>query len=280
MREHPLYIQCEEKQLFSVVYEPERKSLNEKSVGYIMLHPFAEEKKCAQRVIVELARALQRTGACVLVFDFSGCGESEGELSQARLEDWIDETKSMVHFLTEKHGVEEVQLLGVRLGAYIAAMACYDQPDVSRIILLEPILNPAKYLIKALKTKLVQELLTDGAVRSNREELVNELNSGSGIDFGGYLISPAFYQSLQRMEDEAFPYIPKRLLIVNVSSSGRSTRSFLRIKDRLSNHTDQLVSKTIRFEEFWLLSEPGFSSDFIDELLLAFTENKVHANIP
>ena len=48
----------------------------------LLVLPFAEERKGALPVFVELARALAERQTASLLFDFSGCGDSDGAFEQ------------------------------------------------------------------------------------------------------------------------------------------------------------------------------------------------------
>lgn len=81
------------------------------------------EDLCARRGLRQLAEALAVAGLPVLRFDWPGSGDSAGEETDADLVPrWRESVKDAARFLAEEAGVTEVVLVGLRLGALLAAI--------------------------------------------------------------------------------------------------------------------------------------------------------------
>ena len=85
--------------------------------GMLFCDPFAEEKKCAHRVMVEAARAFCEADIGCMRFDYRGTGDSPGEFVEATPELWIEDIVAAASYLREVMGVTTLGLLGLRLGA-------------------------------------------------------------------------------------------------------------------------------------------------------------------
>ena len=90
------------------------------SRALVLCHPFAEEKKCAHRTMVEAARAIAEAGIAVLRFDHRGCGDSPGSFGACDVHDWRADIRGALECAARETGAT-AGLLGLRLGATLAA---------------------------------------------------------------------------------------------------------------------------------------------------------------
>ena len=192
--------------LFGLLYSPDRPG----GRAILIVHPFAEEKKSAQRVLVELAQHLASAGFHVLLFDLRGCGDSQGDMGTASVGGWVEDTAAAADFLRRKSGVSRLSLIGIRLGSYLAGLYASVDLQIDRLLLVAPVFDPVGYLRKSLRGKLMKELITDGQVTSRRDDLLRSLQSGGSVDFDGYPITGLFYRSLQEAADRYGDAIPDR----------------------------------------------------------------------
>lgn len=199
------------------------------SIGFVLIHPFAEEKKSAHRIGVELSRRLCGEGFPVLMFDLRGCGDSEGDFASVRLTDWLTDMECAIDMFRQSTGTTTVGLIGLRFGAYLSGYYAAKRGQVGLCVWIEPVLKPVDYLRKSLRHKLMKELCTEGKVVSNRNDLLQDLEHNRRIDFDGYEIgSPLFRDLMQAQEKEVvlkgMPEIPVELL-VSVSMNGRVSKA-------------------------------------------------------
>jgi len=95
--------------------------------GLVLCHPFAEEKKCAHRTLVDLARGCVDAGWAALRFDMRGCGDSPGDFGEADLSDWRADISAATEMLASELE-RPVGLAGLRLGATLAAQVAGERP--------------------------------------------------------------------------------------------------------------------------------------------------------
>lgn len=114
--------------------------------GVVFCHPFGHEYITLHRAARLLAAQISRTGLPTLRFDYSGTGDSAGQLGDARLEHWVDEIGRATDVLRARTGVERVSLVGVRLGAALALLAAAERDDVESLALWDPVVWGRTYL--------------------------------------------------------------------------------------------------------------------------------------
>lgn len=180
--------------LYGMLYIPDSIPLG----ATLIVHPFCEEKKSAQRVLADVAQTLAAKREYVLLFDLRGCGDSEGDMSDADLTDWIEDIQKAAGFLKAQSGCKEISMIGLRLGAYLTSLYVPRAPAVKRIVLLEPVFRASDDFRKMLRDKQMKELLTRGRIASKRDELIANLSNGQVVDFNGYPITGKMY--LQMVE--------------------------------------------------------------------------------
>jgi hypothetical protein len=248
--ETPLFIENSPK-LFGLLFLPEPEV--RKSTAYLVIHPFAEEKKSAHRTLVELSRQLYQHGYPVLMFDLRGCGDSEGDFGTVRLAEWLTDIHAAAGLLKSSAACAKLNLLALRFGAFLAQGYDRRHPgDVAAHIWIEPVLNPADYLRKSLRHKLMKELCTAGIVTSSRDGLLQNLQGQKSIDFDGYeigaglyqdFLSPLLNQDMDRLETEN----GSKGLLVSVSLNGKMSRS---VQETAALYP-QMHTLCLQMELFW-----------------------------
>jgi len=246
--EKALFIEAE-KRLFSFIFLPELEK--RKSIGFVIIHPFAEERKSAHRILVELSRELYHIGFPVLMFDLRGCGDSEGDFGSVRLSEWIADIDAAVNTLHSCTDLSSIGIISLRFGAFLSS--CYSslKKNISENIWIEPVLDPLEYLRKSLRHKLIKELCTDGSIQSNRNELFQNLQNSMSIDFSGYEISSDFYKDLQ-YECQRQTLIQQldqinKGFVISISTNGKMTKN---VKE-ISLQKPELAYETIKMDLFW-----------------------------
>lgn len=137
--------------------------------GIVLCYPFGQEYMRAHRACRQLAMLLAKKGYHVLRFDYSGTGNSSGDVDSASLPRWIDDAGLAIDELKEMSDVASVSLVGLRLGAAIAALATVGRSDVSRLVAWDPIVTGRDY-IATLQREIAAEVQSSyGPVSGNRE---------------------------------------------------------------------------------------------------------------
>lgn len=154
----PMFFGPNESQLYGVYHPPAGAGLTGR--GVVLCNPLGQEALRAHRAYRVLADAMARERWHVFRFDYSGTGDSWGCIEESTIEAWksdigyaIDELKAIV-------GIRSIYLLGLRLGATLAATVAAQRSDVKGVVLWEPICDGDEY-IKALVGDIPKSVYTD-----------------------------------------------------------------------------------------------------------------------
>ncbi|WP_322091608.1 alpha/beta fold hydrolase [Paraburkholderia bannensis] len=116
-------------------------------IGVVLCNPFGYDALCTHRGWRKLAERLARAGLPTLRFDYPGTGDAAGmEDDEGRVDAWIDSIGAAVRLLRECTGVTRVALVGLRLGATLAAVAAQRLGSVDDLVLLAPPVTGRRYI--------------------------------------------------------------------------------------------------------------------------------------
>lgn len=171
-------------------------------VGVLLLQPGIHEYERAHWAFRSLASALAARGHHVLRFDYRGTGDSAGEPDDATVEACVEDAQIASQELRESPQVRKVSLVGMRLGAAVAAMAATRGLEVDNLVLWEPVVRGARYLaeLETLDAAMRLRLLLSG--RQSTDEL------------SGFLFPPAIQQSIARVDLAALGRVDARRVLV------------------------------------------------------------------
>lgn len=146
----PRYFGPEDRPLFGWAH-PAPPSAAPSPLGVVVCNPFGYEAICAHRSLRAFASAIAEAGIPSLRFDYDGTGDSAGDdRDPGRVKAWVDSIHHAIDELRRVSGVREVVLLGVRLGALLAAVAAADREDVSGLVAIAPVLS-GKHHVRELR---------------------------------------------------------------------------------------------------------------------------------
>lgn len=213
--------------------------------GLVFCDPFAEEKKCAHRVLVEAARSFCAANVGSLRFDYRGTGDSPGQFAEATPDQWIEDIVAATRYLRETGGVTTVGLLGLRLGASLAARAIDAGAEADLLILWEPVLDGKQYLTQNLRRSQIKAMLTDEE-RFDAGKL-RAAHSEDYFDFDGYLISTEMRRQIEAINLlTAPPRFRGPALVVNIGPREQPAEPYVALGEALGART-----VAVRQEPFW-----------------------------
>jgi pimeloyl-ACP methyl ester carboxylesterase len=112
----------------------------------LLCYPVGSEYMRAHRAFRQLNTLLSRAGANVLRFDYSCTGDSAGNGVDATVEAWLEDVDWALDELKDTAASESVSVVGLRMGAALAALASRKREDVAHLVLWDPIVSGREYL--------------------------------------------------------------------------------------------------------------------------------------
>ena len=178
--------------LFSLFYRPGEETAPEHFI--LFFPPFTEELNKSRRMISLQARKFAAMGYGVLVVDYYGTGDSEGQFSEATWDIWQRDLSIIATWL-EEQGAQHITLWGLRFGALLAMHSIpLFQEKLSRILLWQPVIRGELMMSQFLRLRLAADMIGAGnaagggnvTVRDLREQLAN----GNSVEVAGYELTP------------------------------------------------------------------------------------------
>lgn len=129
----------------------------------VFCNAFGDERKSSCLAVTRLARTLASRGMAVLRFDYWGCGDSPGEFADASVATRLADIRGALEYLSARSAADTIWLLGLRLGATLAARAAEQIRNCAGLVLIEPIPDGGAYVEALLQRKRVRQMLTTGS---------------------------------------------------------------------------------------------------------------------
>lgn len=107
--------------------------------GVVIAGAHGFEDLCSRRFLTLLAGRIAMAGLPVLQFDYPGCGDAAGDHAEpGRVEAWVASIGEACDRLKRETGVEDVVIVGFRLGALLTPLAAAGRDDIAGLALLAP----------------------------------------------------------------------------------------------------------------------------------------------
>ncbi len=197
MSETAFFLPLGDERLFAFLHQPEVPCRG----GVVLCAPLAEEKLWSHRVFVSFARDLAARGYAVLRFDYRGEGDSDRPFERTDLSTRIADTAAVTDELKRRvTGLARVTLIGLRLGATVAAATAAGRMDVERLVLWDPVTDGAEYMQSVLRINLMAQMAIHHKVVESREQLVARLDRGETVNVEGYPVSGAFFREMSGLK--------------------------------------------------------------------------------
>ena len=140
----PFYFGTSAARLFGCYHAPERGA--KRNCAVVFCYPMGHEYIQFHRACRRLAALLARAGFPVLRFDFYGCGDSGGDCAEGRIHRWLEDIAAAVSELSNRCPSDNICLIGLRLGASLAAIAGARRADIDGMVLWDPIVSGKLYV--------------------------------------------------------------------------------------------------------------------------------------
>ncbi len=207
----PLYFSSGDHKLFAWLHRPA--VLSPTSVGLVICKPFGYEHLCTHRSLRVFADTAAQLGMPALRFDYLGCGDSADLQPDAdQIKQWVEDILAAEAELRRQTGVQQVCLLGVRLGALLATLAAARLSNVKAMIFLAPVTSGKRYL-RELRTARLAAIM--GTAEADRDVTPAAAGTPGSMEFSGYAMSPATMETLSKIDlgKSPVPAMQKALVI-------------------------------------------------------------------
>ncbi|MGO4886922.1 alpha/beta hydrolase family protein [Anaerobacillus sp. MEB173] len=176
-----IMFQVNEKNLSGAIHIPGNSGLHSHP-AIILVHGFVGSKVGEHRLFVKAARYFSQLGYVVFRFDFSGCGESDGDYGDVTVSNQIEELKGAIDFVLSQKEVNKNNLtvIGHSLGGAVSALTAGLDDRISQLLLWSPVARPYEDIVR---------ITGDFAVKHAKE---------TGLyDYNGFNLSHTFFSDLQ-----------------------------------------------------------------------------------
>jgi pimeloyl-ACP methyl ester carboxylesterase len=195
-------------------------------IGLLIVPPFGWEDVCSYRPLRCLAGVLADRGIPVLRYDLPGTGDSSGSIVDSGLDSglidaWIRSIGDAAAQLRAIANVDDVAVLGIRLGGTLAAVAA-SRGEIQDLILWGSY-SAGRSEMRELRAYAEME----------RWEYSNDHAPSQpipGFEVGGFLITPETQRDIEALDLANFPALgPRRVLILsrdNLAADAKLVRAF------------------------------------------------------
>ncbi|HEX9729019.1 MAG TPA: alpha/beta fold hydrolase [Gemmatimonadales bacterium] len=202
---NPLYFGTSARPLLGV-YHPARTG-GTQGQGIVLCYPFGQEYMRAHRAFRQLALLLSKRGFHVFRFDYSATGDSAGESGDATTDQWVEDIETAVDELRDTAAIDAVSLIGLRLGAALAATAASRLDELDRLVLWDPVVRGTSYITE------IQDARTAHA-GNGRPRPASTRDDGT-VGILGFPLTPVLRASLEALDlTRIEPVRAKRSLVV------------------------------------------------------------------
>ncbi len=259
---NPFYFGDSENPLFGIYHPPTNanKKLNE---GVLLCYPQAREYEITHWAMRQLASLMAKAGAHVLRFDYSGTGDSAGDYESVSIDKWKSDIQIAIDELKDTAWVKKVSLVGLRMGATLAALTA-EEIEVKNLILWDPVVTGKDY---------INELSHVQNVLSSRLGISNASNGTNGHrpdGFLGYPSPPGLESSIKEIDlaKNFQTKAEKTFLVVS-----QEIPEYLRLRDHLTEQGNPFEYRLAPDNGNWGNTKENWEIFFAQNILQAITES-------
>jgi uncharacterized protein len=214
---NPFYFGTNHRRLFGI-YEAAH-AIGGPVRGAVICNPLGAEQVYAHRALRQLSRKLNAAGVDVLRFDYFGTGDSAGDMTDADLTGWESDIRSAIAELESVDGSMAISLIGLRLGATLAAKVAASQGSkVNTLVLWDPVQNGLDYLHELYAASRMLPT-ANGKLLSRPAEL------GGGYEILGFSMTANLLRELEALDLLALaPDLLRRTLVITSGSQASPSK--------------------------------------------------------
>ena len=246
----PFYFSQSATPLFGVYHAPAgRGSTNSAAV---LCYPMGQEYIRSHRAFLQLSERLASRGFHVLRFDYYGCGDSAGDGEEGTLRRWMADVSTAIDEVRSGCGIERVYVIGLRLGASLAAIVASQREDIHGVVLWEPVVSGPAYLESTVRAH--QAWLAGSFARITRS-----LPGGRTKEVLGFPVTDALASEL-RLDLLALKWNPaQRILMISHGMAPNSAQ----LSGNLETAGGPVRCDTMEGPRVWLKEDGTFGKGIV-----------------
>jgi uncharacterized protein len=168
------------------IYTPAQGS-GARQQAILMCNPWGQEYIRAHRSMRLLSGMLSAAGLHVMRFDYYGTGDSAGDPAETDLRGWESDIEMAIDELLDMTGVPRISLLGLRLGASLAAsVSVKRRPQIDALVLWDPIVSGEEYLTELR--------------HADANALARSAQEGGGFEVWGFALTDDLARELRAID--------------------------------------------------------------------------------
>ena len=172
------------------------------------------------------ADQLAEQGYICLRFDYLGTGDSSLDLSRPiQSLTWIDNIASEIQFLKDKLGINSISLIGLRLGASLAALYAALHP-VNHLILWNPCISGRRY---------IREIQTIGSLSQNAIRPQQNLFESAGVAMHSSIVADLKKIDLLKLDYSLLKQSNSKILLAERDDISSNEKFLSLLKDNKLN---------------------------------------------
>ncbi len=206
----PIYFGDSGSRLFGWFHRPDQRA---RRIAVMLCNPLGDDYVRAHRALRHLAEDLCRTGFPVLRFDFHGTGDSAGtERDPDRIAQWRRDVGAAIDELRNRSGAAAVAVVGLRLGATIAAEVASQRDDVASVVLWHPFVDGSGFTAETIRTHQMLRMLEPESFAAGPREYAD------GQEALGFFLTQETIADLEDIDLMKLPRRPApRVLVVGAA---------------------------------------------------------------
>lgn len=187
--------------LRGIVHKPEGKK---QFPCVIMLHGFTSNRMEFGSTFVKLSRMLEKLGICSVRFDFSGCGESDGNFVDMTISEEVSEAMVILNYIKKLKFVDptHIGVLGMSLGGVVASLLCGRREKEIQALSLW---SPAAIVPEHIRNGRIQDVI-----------IPENMNQFEYIDFHGIKVGINFVRDALNIDIfEVASHFKQQVLLIH-----------------------------------------------------------------
>jgi carboxylesterase len=203
----------------------------------LLLHGFGD----TPQTLTALARHLHSSGYAVSVPRYPGHGTTVEDFFASRAEEWIGEARRA--FVELRASADSISIVGLSMGAALAAALAEEFTDVRCIVLLAPYLKVPLWIRTAVALRWLWSPFLRTVNAQHPDSVQDPVARGKGLAYG--VVNARVMRELERAVDigwDALPGVKTPALVIQSRNDPRvSAATAAAVEQRLGSREKSLV---------------------------------------